>query len=133
MLVAAWAAGCSLLQTPCDRVASSICGISGEEESCRFLKAAKSGNEALQQACTELEPAARSYAASPGSLVEKGRWLGARVALSAVGFVGEVTARKPADKLEAAGQRLEEAGSKVREGLEEAGEALKDAVRDAAR
>lgn len=125
--------GCSFLQSPCDKVASSICSIPGEEESCRFLKSAKSANEPLQKACMRLEPVASNYAGDPNSIFNKARWVAGRVELAALGFVGEVTAKRPAEKLEAAGEKLEEAGAKVREGLEQAGDALKDAVRDAAR
>ena len=122
----ALASGCTFFQTPCDRLAADVCRIPGEEKSCEFLRSAKRANEPLQAVCTELESSARSYAANPKSLIEKGKWFGARALLSSVGFVVEQMMQDPKEKLEAAGVR-------VREGLEHAGEAVKDAVHEVTR
>ena len=130
-------AACSLFTTPCDRVAASICSIPGEESSCTFLRGLRSNNEAAQGLCKGLESSARSYAEHKDSLLEKGRWIGARAVLATVGFVGERLADEPARKLEAAGEKVQEglelAGEKVRDGVEQAGDALRDAVHDATR
>ena len=130
-------AACSLFTTPCDRVAASICSIPGEASSCTFLRGLRSNNEAAQGLCKGLESSARSYAENKDSVLEKGRWIAARAALTAVGFVGERLADEPGKKLEAAGEKVQEgleiAGEKVREGVEQAGDALRDAVHDATR
>lgn len=128
-------AGCSLFQTPCGRVADSICAVPGEAASCTFLKGLRSENGLAQKTCRSLEPSAKAYAADPASLLEKARWLAARVALGAVGFVGDQVARTPEDKLRKAGAEVGDAARNAGEALgdaaKNAGDAIKDAVKDA--
>ncbi len=124
-------AGCSWLETPCARVADSICTIPSESSSCQFLRNVKSENELAQNTCKDLEPAAKAYAADPTSLVEKAKWLAASVALRAIGFVGDKTASKPTSE-----QQMQNAANKLQNAANQTGGAapgLGDAISNMAK
>jgi hypothetical protein len=105
-------------------VASSICTIPGEEDSCTFFRGLARDNQLAQDACAKIEADAVAYAKEPDSLVNKGKWLVHRLAMKAVGFVGEATKTTPGQKLDRA---LEKAGEAARDGAA----AVMDAVDEA--
>jgi hypothetical protein len=127
LAVAVASSGCFLVQTPCQKVANSICTIPGEERSCEFLKSAPRDNELAQKACTELQPSAEAYARSPDSLVQKAKWLAARAVLATFGFAGEITREATGTKVEKAGKK---AAKRLAEAADEAVEAIGEAVDD---
>lgn len=124
LVLAVASTGCAWLQTPCGRVANAICTVPGEAASCEFLRGVQRDNELAQSTCEKLESPAKAYAQAPDSLLHKGGWAAASVALRAAGFVGEAT--KPTPQ-----QKIERAGRKLGDGIREAGEALGDAIDDA--
>ena len=113
--------GCFLLETPCGRVAGSICTIPGEEGACTALKDIARDNDLAQKTCEKIEPVAAAYAKDPTSLVQKTKWLGSRAVLAGAGLVGGLGTKSTEKK-------LEEAGRKMGEAAEEAGEAVGDAI-----
>lgn len=118
VVVVAWLTGaCSILETPCGRVAGSICTIPGEESACQAVRAFKRGDEQAQKACEAAEPVAVAYARDPTAPVVKIRWKLERVVLLGAGVVDSWKANNP-------GKKLEESGRKAKKAAQEAGEAL---------
>lgn len=117
LLVGTLAGGCSILETPCGRVAGSICTIPGEENACQAVRAFKRSNEQAQKACEAAEPIAVAYAKDPDASVVKIRWKLQRVVLLGAGAVDAWNANDP-------GKKLEKSGRKAKEAAKEAGDAL---------
>ncbi len=136
VLAAVGLAGCSLFETPCGRVAGSICTIPGESASCAFLKDVKSENHLAQRTCRDLESTAKDYAADPTSLIQKAHWMAAGFALRAIGFVGDQVAPAPTpndqlkDAAHKAGAAAAEAGDAISNIAKNAGKIVQDTARD---
>lgn len=111
--------GCTLIETPCGRVAGSICTIPGEESACRDLKNLKRADESSQKACEAAEAAAVAYAREPDNRLAQLAWNGRRLILMGAGALDALNRKNPSDK-------LEDAGRKAREAASEAGRAIGD-------
>lgn len=121
-------AGCALLETPCGRVAGSICTIPGEEGSCQALRSYARSDERAQKLCEKIEPSAFAYAKSPTSPLRALQWKAQRALLAGAGAVDKVTAKKPGDKLDKATRKGREAASEAGEALGRAAEDVGEAV-----
>lgn len=126
--IAVGVGGCSLFESSCGRVASSICTIPGEEDSCTFFRRLARDNQLAQDTCEKIAPDAVAYARDPNSLLLKGKWLVHRLAMTAIGFVGEATKPTPGQKLDRALDKAGEAAEKAGEAAREGAAAVKDAV-----
>ena len=116
--------GCFLLETPCGRVAGSICTIPGEEGACEALRKIARDNDLAQKTCEKVEPVAAEYAKNPTGLVAKTKWLGSRAVLAGAGLVGSLGTKSTGEKLEDAGRKMGEAAAEAGEAFGEAIEAI---------
>lgn len=127
LILGVLAGGCSILETPCGRVAGSICTIPGEEQACKAVRAFKRGDEQAQKACESAEPIAVAYAKDPSGSVVKIRWKLQRVVLLGAGVVDAWQAQSPEKKLEESGRKAKEAAQEAGQAL---GEMFDDLVKD---
>lgn len=123
--------GCVLLETPCGRVAGSICTIKGEEAACQWLREVPRDNTLAQDACEKAGDSAAAYARAPDSLVAKGRWWASAAVLKTAGFVGLIG--KGGTELEKAGRKLRKGAEDTAEVVVEVAEDAEDLARDAAK
>lgn len=115
--------GCAWLDTPCGRVAGSICTIPGEESACQALRSYARSDERAQKICEKVEPSAFEYARAPDSTWRRLQWQAQRAVLAGAGVVDAVAPRR-------SGEKLEKAGRKARQALDDAADELGDAVDD---
>lgn len=116
-----------MLDTPCGRVAGSICTIPGEEQACQAVRALKRSDENAQKACEAAEPVAVAYAKEPTSSVVKIRWKLQRAVLFGAGVVDAWQDDNVEKKLKAAGREAKEAAKDVGQAL---GDMFDELVKD---
>jgi len=135
VVLALSASGCFLFETPCGKVAGSVCTIPGEEATCTWLKSVARDNTMAQDVCTKVEPDAAAYAKEPGNLLARGKWALSSAGLRVVGFVGDLTKTTNSEKadkaVEKAGEKLKEAGEAVGDAVKEVGNVVGGAIDEA--
>lgn len=112
--------GCALLETPCGRVAGSICTIPGEESACQALRSYGRGDERAQKICEKVEPSAFEYAKAPDSTLRRLQWKAQRAVLAGAGVLDSVTGNDPGEKLDRAARKGQKAANKAADDLADA-------------